>query len=106
MNDFYSSSDDKELNHRYELLCSFDKETLVKDKIINIWAHQLFFIKLKRIKNIKIKDDFGEVIVEIKLEIGSEKDATIKSIPIYVKKENGRWKIAYLFFQPPLFTEY
>jgi len=106
VSDFYSSSDDNELNHRYELLSSFDKETLVKDKIISIWAHQLSFSKLKRIKNIKIKDDFAEVIVKIKIEVGNKKNAKIKSAPIYVKKENEQWKIAYLFFQPPLFTEY
>ena len=104
--DFYSSSDDNELNHRFKLLCNVDKEILVKEKIIDIWAHQLSFLKLKRFKKISIKDDLAEVVVEIEFDVGNGKDIEVKSIPIYVKKELGQWKIAYLYFQPPLFTMY
>lgn len=71
-----------------------------------MWAHQLSFCKLKRILNISIKDDLAEVMVEMKLEAGNIKDEKIKSAPIYIKKESGQWKVAYLYLQPPLFTAY
>jgi len=103
--DFYSSSGKEGLLHRFELLCKWDKKTFEKDQIINIWAHQLHIVELKRIKNISIKDTEAEVLVEISIKpvSGEEK---MKIIPVHVKKEEGEWKVAYLYFQPPLFTIY
>ena len=103
---FYSSSGDDQLHHRFELLCEQDKRILVKDRIIDIWAHQLHSISLKKIKKVTVKDT--EAVVWVELEIKSilgEADET-KTVPVYVRKENDQWKIAYLYFQPPLFTTY
>lgn len=106
INDFYSSSSDNALNHRFELLCDWDKKTLVKDRIISIWAHQLHSVELKNIKKISVKDKEAEVLVEIGFKSISEKEKERKIVPVYVKKENDQWKIAYLYFQPPLFLTY
>jgi hypothetical protein len=106
INDFYSSSSDTELNHRFELLCDWDKKILVKDRIISIWAHQLHSIELKNIKKISINDKVAEVLVEIDLRSILGEDKERKIVPVYVKKEHGQWKIAYLYFQPPLFIMY
>lgn len=104
--DFYISSSDKNLNHRYELLSDADKQILNKKKIINIWAHQLTTVALKEIKKVSLRDDFAEVNVEISIKSVINDFTEIKSITLYVKKEQGQWKIAYLYFQPPLFIGY
>jgi hypothetical protein len=106
VNDFYSSSGDDQLNQRFELLCEQDKKILVKDRIIDIWAHQLHSIRLKKIKKVTLKATEAEVWVELDIKSMLGEADEQKVVPVYVRKENDRWKIAYLYFQPPLFTTY
>lgn len=104
--DFYSSSGDKKLGHRYELLSKSDKEILNKNNIINTWAHQLTAVTLKKIKKISVREDFAEVTIEINIKSLIDDFSEVKSISLFVKREQGQWKIAYLYFQPPVFIEY